>query len=109
MKDLNKFISEKLKINKDIKNKYFSNNEWCIVVPFSETYDKFFDEYSDYEIMSDAGPNIFVITIDIAEKYKNSKDIDFMKIPDKYESFDEVKDDYEEGLIDLDELEKLKF
>ena len=38
-------ILEKLKINKDIKNKYFSNEDWCIVVPLSETYNKFFDDF----------------------------------------------------------------
>lgn len=110
MKHLNQFISEKLKINKDTKVKNKFSEEECIVVPFSKTYDEFFDDFSDYEIMSDSGPNIFVVRIDCLGEYtkRSKKEIDFMKIPDKYSSFEELKDDYEKGILDLDELEKLE-
>ena len=114
MKNLKQIIQEKLKINSKSKiNKddvYFSKEE-CIVVPFSKTYDDFFDEFSDYEIMSDSGPNIFVVRIEYLKEYtkRPKTEIDFMKIPDKYSSFGEIKNAYESGEIDLDELEKIEF
>ena len=112
MKNLSILLQEKLKINSKSKvNKDFSPEEYCIVVPFSETYDEFFDDFSEYEIMSDSGPNIFVVRIDDLGEYtkRSEREIDFMKIPDKYSSFEELKDEYEDGTLDLDELEKLNF
>ena len=119
MKNLSILLQEKLKINSKSKvnNKddmYFSEEE-CIVVPFSKFYDEFSREFPECEIMSNSGPNIFVIRIDYLDEYKKlktsgaNKEIDFMKIPDEYSSFEEIKDDYENGKLDLDELEKLKF
>jgi len=120
MKNLNILLQEKLKINSKSKviNKDDMNfsKEECIVVPFTTTlYNIFIDEFSDCEIMSNSGPNIFVVRIEYLEEYKRLKtegprrQIDFMKIPDKYSSFEEVKKDYENGKLDLDELEKLNF
>lgn len=119
MKNLSILLQEKLKINSKSKvnNKddiYFSKEE-CIVVPFSKIYDEFSREFPECEITSKFGPDIFVIHINYLDEYKNLKtsgmnqEIDFIKIPDEYSSFEEIKDDYENGKLDLDELEKLKF
>lgn len=118
MKNLSNIIQEKLKINsktKINKDQQFSEEE-CIVVPFTtKVYDRFIDEFSSREILSDYGPYIFIVRIEYLEEYKRLKtegphrEIDFIKIPDKYSSFEEVKKDYENGNLDLDELEKLKF
>lgn len=109
MRNLNNFITERLKLNKNTKiNNSNFNKENCILIPFSTDYQELIDQYDNYRICPEQGFVIFIIPIEAVKNYKYSRGRDVYKIPDKYNHFDEIKDDYMNGKLKIDNnLEKL--
>ena len=110
MRNLNNFIIERLKLNKDTKisNNNFSEKN-CIFIPFDDIYDELMNKYNKYRINQDQGFVIFIIPIEVVKNYKYSHGRAVYKIPDKYNDFDELKDDYIKGKLKIDNsIEKLE-
>lgn len=116
MRNLNNFIIERLKLNKNTKisNSNFSE-KYCIVVPFDVNWSIFCEKYEQQSSWSHGDYQFFIIPIeDVIEKttelinYKEG--IDIYKIPNKYDSFEELKTDHENKKFRIEggNLEKLK-
>lgn len=110
MRNLNNFITERLKLNKDTKisNSNFTK-ENCIFIPFNDIYRGLIDQYNNYRIRPKHGYVIFIIPIKAVKNCEYSHGRAVYKIPDKYNDFNEIKDDYINGKLKIDNnLEKLE-
>ena len=115
MKTLDNFIIERLKLNKETQIRHGFNEEYCIVVPFDLKWYNFCEKYEHWSTYIHGDYHFFVIPIkDIIERNTELKDYegsaDIYKIPDKYDSFEELKTDHENKkfCVDGGNLEKLK-
>lgn len=115
MKTLDNFIIERLKLNKYTKIHHKFNEEYCIVVPFDDKLVGFCQNYENHSLWVLGDFNIYIIPInDIIEKTtkfsKSNLDRLILKIPDKYDNFEDLKNDYINKKLPISNgnLEKLK-
>jgi len=99
MRNLNNFIIERLKLNKDTKIRQSFSEEYCIVVPFELKWSVFCQKYEQWSICGHGDFNFFIIPIkDVIEKTielkKYNESVEIYKIPNKYDSFEELKTDH---------------
>ena len=83
-----------------------------MVAPFNKMYDKFEDEYSDALLFDESNSSVahlFVLRKSEAQEYDGNKDVNIYKIPDEYDTLEDLENAYSDGTLDTEELEKLKF
>ena len=104
MKDINSYIVEKLKINKDIKVEEIKekplSKDYVFVVAYGQEYDNLADVYSDSIVSSNVGdPDGFILPKLTGESFanNNSEDITVYRIPMKYKYLEDFTDAYETG------------
>ena len=110
MKHLNEFIIEKLKINKNTQTEEEFTDRYVIVIPYGSIYNNIYIEFEDSLVISSAGhPNMFVIDKDLLDdNLFDHSDVCIYKIPDEYKDFDSIESAWDDGIIDLDDLETYK-
>lgn len=108
-----KTLLEYLKV-KNIKGKPQKfPDDYCLVLAWEPIYSVIADDETYIYIMHDkkvGHPNVFLFLIDVVKenKYTNNENITVYKIPDDYNDMEDLKTDYEEGYIDVQEdCEKL--
>ena len=111
MEKISDFISERLKLTKEIKNEL---KNFCIIVPYDELYLKFKKEFKEYFISGlksniDNTNDIFVLPINVVKKYENHYALYAFEIPEEYTSFEEIKQDYIDDKLKLDDLKTFNF
>jgi len=113
MIQLNNYILEKLKLDKNIKTKEF-DEKFLFIIPFGDAYDFFKKDFIDALITSDNESNGFIIPIDyIKDNYKKWIDTynysyELYRIPSSYQDIEQFEDDYKDGTITPEDLEKIE-
>lgn len=104
-------ICEYLKV-KNIKGKgNVFPYDYCLVVPYNDSYGPFEDDWADVMIPNNANsrdPNFFLLTKRDASSYRNDENIIFYEIPEFCKTMDDVESAGNDGRLDLDELEPIK-
>lgn len=106
MKNLTNYIAE------TIKSKY-SPKTYCIVCPLGILYDNMLDDYHQDHLEGNGNPNGFLLPIDLVKKEFSKSmakgDCAVYPIPNKYKTKADVKDTWETGELDSEEMDLIEF
>ena len=113
MKDLNSYILEKLKINKNSQVKKLTDDEfldanpkdYLFVVPTGDGFDDLAKEYGETYILSKDETAGWILPRAEANNDKFINSYDVYIIPSEYDTIVQFMRDYEGGNITVDDLE----
>ncbi len=114
MKDLNNYILEKLKINKNSQVKKLTDEEfldadpkdYLFVVPYGDGFQDLADKYGETYVVSGYDETAGWILPKVeADNDEFRRDYDVFKIPVKYDTIVQFMRDYEGRHIKVDDLE----
>lgn len=108
MKSLQNYITESI-----VKKPKYSPKTYCIICPLGILYDNMLDEYQADHLESDSNAYGFLLPIDLVKKeFADSfakGDCAIYPIPAKYKTKGAVRDAWENGELDTEEMEMIKF
>lgn len=113
MKQLNNYIVEKLKLNKNSKSQELTDDEfldadprdYLFVVPYGDGFDDLTAEYGETYIVSGHDDTAgWILSREEAETEEFIKKYDVFRIPAKYDTIIQFMRDYEGGDIKIEDL-----
>ena len=108
MNNLSEYIIEKLRIDKNINVEEAFDKRFLFVIVFDEAYKSLKKDFIDVLITCDSEPNGFILPIDyVKDNYSNWDKCEIYRIPSSYDSLEEFEDDYKNGTITPEDLEKI--
>lgn len=112
MKNLNLYIIEKLKINKDTESEQYKDifsKDFIVLIAWNKMFRSTLDEFQDYSVVNnDSEDVIFVLKPDQCKEYiyGDNEDIEIRFIPDKYKNYvGKFEEDFMRGEITIEDLE----
>lgn len=112
MKNLNLYIAEKLKLNRDSGYNMYKeifSKDFIVLIAWNEIHWDILDKFGDYAYENiDSDDVIFVLKPDQCEEYIDSdnEDIEIRFIPDKYKNdIGKFEEDFMNGKITIEDLE----
>ena len=112
MKNLNLYIIEKLKINKDTESEQYKDifsKDFIVLIAWNKMFRSTLDEFQDYSVVNnDSEDVIFVLKPDQCKEYiyGDNEDIEIRFIPDKYKNdVGKFEEDFMRGEITIEDLE----
>lgn len=108
MKTINEYLISKTHHSKSFSDKF--PDGFCLVMPFGNEYDVFYDEWYDVMLKDMYGeePDAFLLKREDVLDYLDNKDVIVYKIPKEFETIDDLEDSYMHGKITKDKLEEIK-
>lgn len=113
MKNLNHYILEKLKLNKNSQAEKLTDEEfldadtkdYLFVVPYGDGFQDLADKYGETYIVSGYDETAgWILPKSEADNDKFIRDYDVFNIPDKYDTIVQFMRDYEGGKITVEDL-----
>lgn len=112
MKNLNLYIIEKLKINKDTESELYKDifsKDFIALIAWNDSWREILDEFGDYACENiDSADVVFVLKPEQCKEYiySDNKDIEIRFIPDKYKNdVGKFEEDFMRGEITIEDLE----
>ena len=114
MKNLNNYIIEKLKLNKNSQDEKLDDDEfldadpgdYLFIVPYGDGFQDLANEYGETYIVSGYDETAGWILPKVeADNDKFIRDYDVFNIPDKYDTIVQFMRDYESGKIKVEDLD----
>lgn len=112
MRNITTYITEKLKINKNIKVEEIYekplSKDYVFIVAYNQAYNDLSDVYSDSLVSTESGDHDgFIVPRLTGESFIEHNDTTVYRIPNKYKYLEDFEEAYQNGECSIEDLKEI--